>query len=138
MKEITADDLKERYFQNSEIFKTEQLRRQFFEDDAHLPPNLETIPHREKQVQDLDLVFFSIAQGRKAYAKVYGPNGTGKTLTVNWMSKVVQRGVIEKGESDRIHLSYINCAIERGSYREIFKKIINSFPSLSNRKKYKI
>ena len=129
MKKFTADGLKDALFQKKLIFKNEQLRRQFFEDDPNLPPNLEVIPHRDRQIDELQHTFASIAKGRKAYAKVYGPNGTGKTLTVNWLSQIVQKGLISQGKSDSLHISYINCAIERGSYREIFRKIINTFPA---------
>ena len=129
IKEFTNDNLEATFFKNNKIFRNEQLRKQYFNDDPHLPPDLETIPHRERQIADLQYVFGAIAKGRRAFAKVYGPNGTGKTLTINWLSQIVQKGLIKKGKSDRLHISYINCAIERGSFRAIFRKLVNTFPA---------
>ena len=76
MEEYSVKNLQAGYFETSKIFRNEQMRRQYFEDDPELPPNLKTIPHRDSQMNDLDPIFTSIAKGRRAYAKIFGPNGT--------------------------------------------------------------
>ena len=99
---FTTKDIKQYFKHSSKIFKSSQIKKGYFDQDlAFLPKNLDTIIYREEQISQLRDVFGDIVNGSKANARCYGPSGTGKTLTVNWLTHLTVELLREKLEKSK-------------------------------------
>lgn len=127
---FTAKTLKESFLLKSKIFKDLHSRRAYFEQDlSFLPMNLGTIPARDKQLRQLGTVFSEIYEGNRANAKCYGHSGTGKTLTVKWMTQQTLKILEDENQRDRLFAVHINCAMDNTSITGIASSLVNAFPA---------
>ena len=126
---FTTTNIKEYFMHSSKIFKNSQIKKGYFDQDlAFLPKNLETIVYREDQISQLRDVFGDIVNGSKANARCYGPSGTGKTLTVKWLTHLAKELLEEKDLPNQLFVADINCALAKSSVNEIAYALIQSFP----------
>lgn len=72
----------------------------------------ETIPHRDKQVEDIARIMAPILRGEKcSNLFLYGKTGTGKTLSVQFVSKELKKKAKEIGTD--IKIEYLNCKLKK-------------------------
>lgn len=100
---------------------------------SHIP---ETLPHREKQIGILDLLFEGFlskpGQTYQRIVQVYGPVGSGKTCTVYRFGLRYQKVCRERG----INLRYvhINCKLEAKSRFVLYRTLLaKGTPEISTR-----
>lgn len=126
---FTTKDIKQYFKHSSKIFKSSQIKKGYFDQDlAFLPKNLDTIIYREEQISQLRDVFGDIVNGSKANARCYGPSGTGKTLTVNWLTHLTVELLRENNTPNQLFVAYVNCALAKSSVTEIVYSLVHSFP----------
>jgi cell division control protein 6 len=95
--------------------------------------NPETIPHREKQVNDLGRILApSLKGGRPSNVFLYGRPGTGKTLVSRFVGSELEKACSENGK--KIKVLYVNCKMKKiadTEYRllaELSKELGNEVP----------
>ncbi len=72
----------------------------------------ETIPHREKQVNDLGRILApALKDGRPSNVFLYGRTGTGKTLVSRFVGSELERISGENGS--KVKTVYVNCKMKR-------------------------
>jgi cell division control protein 6 len=72
----------------------------------------ETLPHREEQIQQLaNILAPSLKQERPSNVFVYGITGAGKTVTVQYTTKELQK--VAEGKNIPLEVIYINCKLNR-------------------------
>jgi cell division control protein 6 len=72
----------------------------------------ETIPHREKQVNDLGRILApSLKGGRPSNIFLYGRPGTGKTLVSRFVGSELEKACNENGK--KIKVLYVNCKMKK-------------------------
>ena len=93
----------------------------------------ETIPHREKQVNDLGRILApSLKGGRPSNIFLYGRPGTGKTLVSRFVGSELEKACSENGK--KIKVLYVNCKMKKiadTEYRllaELSKELGNEVP----------
>ena len=93
----------------------------------------ETIPHREKQVNDLGRILApSLKGGRPSNIFLYGRPGTGKTLVSKFVGSELEKACNENGK--KVKVLYINCKMKKVAdteYRllaELSKELGNEVP----------
>jgi len=89
----------------------------------------ETIPHRDEQIEAVASVLASSLKGeRVSNLFVYGKTGTGKTLSVQYVTNELLKRVKE-GDGDFLRVAYVNCKLRKVAETEyrILAKIISEF-----------
>lgn len=72
----------------------------------------ETIPHRDKQIEDIARIMAPILRGEKcSNIFLYGKTGTGKTLSIQFVSNEIKKKAKEVGTGVRIE--YLNCKLKK-------------------------
>jgi cell division control protein 6 len=72
----------------------------------------ETIPHREKQVNDLGRILApSLKGGRPSNVFLYGRPGTGKTLVSKFVGSELENACKETGK--KVKVLYVNCKMKK-------------------------
>lgn len=88
----------------------------------------ETIPHRDKQIEDVASILAPALRGeRVSNLFVFGKTGTGKTLSVQYVTKEILKRVSDAG-GDNLRVVYINCKLKKVADTEyrILAEIISS------------
>jgi len=86
------------------IFKNKEVMQ------ANYTP--ETIPHREKQIEHLASIMAPVLRGEKcSNVFLYGKTGTGKTLSIQFVSNELKKKAKEVGAEIRIE--YLNCKLKK-------------------------
>jgi cell division control protein 6 len=74
--------------------------------------NPETIPHREKQVNDLGRILApALKDGRPSNVFLYGRTGTGKTLVSRFVGSELEK--ISEQNGKKVKTIYVNCKMKR-------------------------
>lgn len=101
-----------------------------FKDKSVLQINYtpETIPHRDKQIEEVASILAPAIRGeRVSNLFVFGKTGTGKTLSVHYVTKEILKRVKDAG-ADNLKVVYINCKLKKVADTEyrILAEIISS------------
>ena len=82
---------------------------------AHFTPD--TIPHREEQIKILaNILAPSLKGSRPSNVFIYGPTGSGKTLTTKHVTKELER--ISMTTLNQVKVLYVNCKMKKVSDTE--------------------
>ncbi len=109
------------------IFETMALNSQIFKNRDIITPYYipERLPFREKQIEDISKTLSIALQNAKPdNLFIYGQVGTGKTATINYVSKQLEE-YAQKRELP-IKIIYINC-IKHNTEFKILSKILKKF-----------
>jgi cell division control protein 6 len=107
-----------------------------FRDKSLLQSNYkpEQILHREEQIKQIASILAPVLRGeRPSNLFLYGKTGTGKTLSVNYISEEIQKRPA-KENSVKLRIEYLNCKLKKVSdteYRilaELIKKLGGEVP----------
>jgi len=108
-------------FNDNTIFRDKSLLQ-----SNHKP---EQILHREEQIKQIASILAPVLRGEKpSNLFLYGKTGTGKTLSVNYVSDELQRRH-QKEDVAKLRIEYLNCKLKKVSdteYRilaELIKKL---------------
>jgi cell division control protein 6 len=72
----------------------------------------ETIPHRDKQVEDIARIMAPILRGERcSNIFLYGKTGTGKTLSIQFVSNELKKKAKEIGIG--VKIEYLNCKLKK-------------------------
>ncbi len=86
-----------------------------FKDKSVLQINYtpETIPHRDKQIEEVASILAPAIRGeRVSNLFVFGKTGTGKTLSVQYVTKEILKRVSDSG-ADNLKVVYLNCKLKK-------------------------
>lgn len=73
----------------------------------------ETIPHRDKQIEEVASILAPAIRGeRVSNLFVFGKTGTGKTLSVQYVTKEILKRVSDSG-ADNLKVVYLNCKLKK-------------------------
>ena len=73
----------------------------------------ETIPHRDEQIESVASVLAPSLKGeRTSNLFVYGKTGTGKTLSVQYVSQELLKRLKQSGQ-DHLKIVYVNCKLRK-------------------------
>ena len=113
-------------FDNNTIFRDKSLLQ------SNYKP--EQIVHREEQIKQIASILAPVLRGEKpSNLFLYGKTGTGKTLSVNYVSEEIQKRH-KKENPTRLRIEYLNCKLKKVSdteYRilaELIKKLGGEVP----------
>jgi cell division control protein 6 len=98
----------------SNFFREYVNEKSLFENKAVLQPTYmpEQVLHREKEIELVASVLAPLLKGEKpSNLFVYGITGTGKTLTINYVSSYLLD--IAKEQNRKLKIIYINCKLKR-------------------------
>jgi len=107
-------------YANSNIFKDKSVLQ------INYTP--ETIPHRDKQIEEVASILAPAIRGeRVSNLFVFGKTGTGKTLSVQYVTKEILKRVSDSG-ADNLKVIYLNCKLKKIADTEyrILAEIISS------------
>ena len=120
------DDIFESFDKNN-IFKDKSILQ-----TRHQP---EDIPHRIEQIKQIGSILAPVLRGeRTSNLFLYGKTGTGKTLSIQYVSDKLLKRVNKNGEF-KLRIEYLNCKLKKVSdteYRilaELIKKLGGSVPA---------
>ena len=88
----------------------------------------ETIPHRNSQIESVASILAPALKGeRVSNLFIYGKTGSGKTLSVQYVTKEILKRVTDAG-GDNLRVVYINCKLKKVADTEyrILAEIISS------------
>ena len=111
-------------------------RNSIFRDKAMLQSNYkpEQVQHREEQIKQIASILAPVLRGEKpSNLFLYGKTGTGKTLSINYISEELLKRAKKEGSS-RLRIEYLNCKLKKVSdteYRilaELIKKLGGEVP----------
>ena len=88
----------------------------------------ETIPHRDKQIETVASILAPCLRGeRVSNLFLYGKTGTGKTLSVQYVTNEILNRLKDSGE-DNLKVVYVNCKLKKVADTEyrILAEIISS------------
>jgi len=111
-------------------------KNSIFKDKFVLQSNYtpENIPHRDKQIEQVATILAPALRGeRTSNLFIYGPTGTGKTLSTLYVKNEMMKRAKESNVS--LKIEYLNCKLKKVSdteYRilaELIKKLGGSVPS---------
>src|SRR3990167_8910273 len=113
-------------FDSSNIFRDKSLLQSNYKPDQIL--------HREEQIKQIASILAPVLRGEKpSNLFLYGKTGTGKTLSINYVSEELQKR--QKSESpSNLRIEYLNCKLKKVSdteYRilaELIKKLGGEVP----------
>ncbi len=113
-------------FDNNTIFRDKSLLQ------SNYKP--EQILHREEQIKQIASILAPVLRGEKpSNLFLYGKTGTGKTLSINYVSEELRKR--QKNESpSKLRIEYLNCKLKKVSdteYRilaELIKKLGGEVP----------
>ena len=113
-------------FDNNTIFRDKSLLQSNYKPDQIL--------HREEQIKQIASILAPVLRGEKpSNLFLYGKTGTGKTLSINYVSEELQKR--QKSESpSNLRIEYLNCKLKKVSdteYRilaELIKKLGGEVP----------
>ena len=120
------DDIFESFDKNN-IFKDKSILQ-----TRHQP---EDIPHRIEQIKQIGSILAPVLRGeRTSNLFLYGKTGTGKTLSIQYVSDKLLKRVNKNGEF-KLRIEYLNCKLKKVSdteYRilaELIKKLGGRVPA---------
>lgn len=111
-------------------------RNSIFRDKATLQSNYkpEQIQHREEQIKQIASILAPVLRGEKpSNLFLYGKTGTGKTLSIGYISEELLKRAKKEGAS-KLRVEYLNCKLKKVSdteYRilaELIKKLGGEVP----------
>lgn len=111
-------------------------RNSIFRDKSTLQSNFkpEQIIHREEQIKQIASILAPVLRGEKpSNLFLYGKTGTGKTLSINYVSDELQKRH-KKDSLTKLRVEYLNCKLKKVSdteYRilaEFIKKLGGDVP----------
>lgn len=111
-------------------------RNSIFRDKSMLQSNFkpEQILHREEQIKQIASILAPVLRGEKpSNLFLYGKTGTGKTLSINYVSEELQKRH-KKDSLTKLRVEYLNCKLKKVSdteYRilaEFIKKLGGEVP----------
>ncbi|UCE92022.1 MAG: ORC1-type DNA replication protein [Methanobacteriota archaeon] len=74
----------------------------------------DVLPHREEQIDQLASVLVTALQGqRPSNILLFGKTGTGKTATIKYVGKEIERA---NGGTSKVHFIYMNCEVVDTQY----------------------
>ena len=91
------------------------MKNSLFNDKSVLQVNYspESIPHREKQIETIAGILAPALRGdRISNLFLYGKTGTGKTLSVKYVTDEILKRIEKSGE-DHLKVVYINCKLRK-------------------------
>ena len=95
----------------------------------------ENIPHRSEQIRQMASILAPVLRGeRTSNLFLYGKTGTGKTLSIQFVSNEILKRV-KKDQDFKLKIKYLNCKLKKVSdteYRilsELIKKLGGEVPS---------
>ena len=113
-------------FDNNTIFRDKSLLQ-----SNHIP---DQILHREEQIKQIASILAHVLRGEKpSNLFLYGKTGTGKTLSINYVSEELQKRH-KKENNSKLRVEYLNCKLKKVSdteYRilaELIKKLGGEVP----------
>jgi cell division control protein 6 len=113
-------------FDNNTIFRDKSLLQ-----SNHIP---DQILHREEQIKQIASILAPVLRGEKpSNLFLYGKTGTGKTLSINYVSEELQKRH-KKENNSKLRVEYLNCKLKKVSdteYRilaELIKKLGGEVP----------
>ena len=113
-------------FDNNTIFRDKSLLQ-----SNHIP---DQILHREEQIKQIASILAPVLRGEKpSNLFLYGKTGTGKTLSINYVSEELQKRH-KKENNSKLRVEYLNCKLKKVSdteYRilaELIKKLGGDVP----------
>lgn len=101
--------------------------RPIFKNREYLRPTYtpEELPHREEQIQQLARILVAPLRGETpSNLFIYGKTGTGKTATVKYVAKELER--VSGRAPRRVEVVYLNCEVVNTQYR-ILATLANVF-----------
>src|SRR3989304_5192645 len=114
-------------FNNNTIFRDKSLLQSNYKPDQIL--------HREEQIKQIASILAPVLRGEKpSNLFLYGKTGTGKTLSVNYVSEEIQKRH-KKENPTRLRIEYLNCKLKKVAdteYRilaELIKKLGGEVPA---------
>jgi len=100
----STENLFQKFLQTESIFKNREALTISF--------SPQTIPHREKQINDLGRILApSLKGGKPSNIFLYGRPGTGKTLVSKFVGSELEK--ISKNNGQNIKILYVNCKMKR-------------------------
>ncbi|WP_430515196.1 ORC1-type DNA replication protein [Pyrococcus woesei] len=115
--QIKLDELFEKLLRARKIFKNKDVLRH-----SYIPKDL---PHRHEQIETLAQILVPVLRGETpSNIFVYGKTGTGKTVTVKFVTEELKR--ISEKYNIPVDVIYINCEIVDTHYR-VLANIVNYF-----------
>ena len=113
-------------FDNNTIFRDKSLLQ-----SNHIP---DQILHREEQIKQIASILAPVLSGEKpSNLFLYGKTGTGKTLSINYVSEELQKRH-KKENNSKLRVEYLNCKLKKvydTEYRilaELIKKLGGEVP----------
>ena len=113
-------------FDNNTIFRDKAMLQANYKPDQ--------IIHREEQIKQIASILAPVLRGEKpSNLFLYGKTGTGKTLSINYVSEELQKRH-KKESSVKLRIEYLNCKLKKVSdteYRilaEFIKKLGGTVP----------
>jgi len=114
---LDLEEMINKYVSKTRIFRNREVLRH-----SYTPPYL---PHREVQIEELVRVLAPALRGETpSNVLVYGKTGTGKTVTVKFVTDELKRIADKKGLP--MNVIYINCELVDTEYR-VLARLVNSF-----------
>lgn len=111
------DTIFQQYIRTKSIFKGDRdvLRPSYIPD---------VLPHREEQINQLASVLVTALEGqRPSNVLLFGKTGTGKTATIKYIGKEIQRATTDLR---KVHFLYMNCEVVDTQYG-VLQNIGNMF-----------
>ncbi len=114
-------------FDKRGIFKNKEILQTRYKPD--------NIPHRSEQIRQMASILAPVLRGeRTSNLFLYGKTGTGKTLSIQFVSNEILKRV-KKDQDFKLKIKYLNCKLKKVSdteYRilsELIKKLGGEVPS---------